>query len=227
MTDYSELKAAALAATQGVWVARADGWTIRAYPDNRLASDGIKVVHTCSAHMQGQGSEPDVEQQVANQHYIEQAQPTAVLELIDEVESLSYWRALALQFDNHRMAALWHLKALLQSHEHAGAVHDFLDAPPMASHEVVAERDQLRAENERLQRFETAYKEFSDKTEWVRPNAAAHELGMHVADVIRKRCDDLTAHCQAQADEIVRLRKERDGLAADYAALAEDPGSAL
>ena len=85
----------------------------------------------------------------------------------------------------------------------------------------------LEAEVERLQRFETAYKEFSDKTDWVRPNAAAQELGMHVADVIRKRCDDLTAHCQAQADEIVRLRKERDGLAADYAALAEDPGSAL
>lgn len=89
------------------------------------------------------------------------------------------------------------------------------------------ERDQLKAENERLQRFETAYKEFSDKTEWVRPNAAAHELGMHVADILRKRCDDLTSHNQAQAEEIVRLRKDRDRLAADYAALAEDPGSAL
>lgn len=66
---------------------------------------------------------------------------------------------------------------------------------------------ELIAENERLQRFETAYKEFSDKTDWVRPSAAGHELGMHVADVIRKRCDDLTSHCQAQADEIVRLRE--------------------
>ena len=68
--------------------------------------------------------------------------------------------------------------------------------------------EQLKAENERLQRFETAYKEFSDKTDWVRPNPATQELGMHVADILRKRCDDLTAHCQAQADEVVALREE-------------------
>lgn len=88
MTDYSELKTAALAATPGVWVVRADGWTIRAYPDARMACDGIKVVHTCSAHMQGQGANPDIEQQVANQHYIEQAQPSVVLALIAEIEAL-------------------------------------------------------------------------------------------------------------------------------------------
>jgi hypothetical protein len=68
-------------------------------------------------------------------------------------------------------------------------------------------RAALAPEIERLQRFETAYKEFSDKTDWVRPNAAAHELGMHVADILRKRCDDLTSHNQAQAEEIVRLQK--------------------
>ncbi len=68
----------------------------------------------------------------------------------------------------------------------------------------------LLAEVERLQRFETAYKEFIDKTDWVRPNSAAHELGMHVADVIRKRCDDLTSHNQAQAEEIVRLRERME-----------------
>jgi hypothetical protein len=38
--------------------------------------------------MQGQGSQPDIEQQVANQHYIEQAQPTAVLALIAELDKL-------------------------------------------------------------------------------------------------------------------------------------------
>jgi hypothetical protein len=85
----------------------------------------------------------------------------------------------------------------------------------------------LIIENERLQCFETAYKEFSDKTDWVQETAHWSELGLHRADVLHKRCDDLTAHCQAQADEIVRLRKDRDRLAADYAALAEDPGSAL
>lgn len=73
---------------------------------------------------------------------------------------------------------------------------------------LMDERDQLKAEIERLQRFETAYKEFSDKTDWVRPNAATHELGMHVAEVIRKRCEDLTSHNQAQAEEIVRLREQ-------------------
>jgi len=64
----------------------------------------------------------------------------------------------------------------------------------------------LLAEVERLQRFETAYKEFSDKTDWVQETAHWSELGMHRADVLRKRCDDLTSHNQAQADEIVRLR---------------------
>ncbi len=73
---------------------------------------------------------------------------------------------------------------------------------------IQQERDRLVEEIARLGRFETAYKEFSDKTDWVRPNAAAHELGMHVADILRKRCDDLTAHCQVQADEIVRLRAQ-------------------
>lgn len=78
------------------------------------------------------------------------ASPAAVLELFEEIEALAHWRELALQFDNHRMAALWHLKALLQSQEHAGVAHDFLDAPPMAGHEVVAERDQLKSENAAL-----------------------------------------------------------------------------
>ena len=65
---------------------------------------------------------------------------------------------------------------------------------------------ELVAEIQRLQRFETAYKEFIDKTNWVRPNPATRELGMHVADILRKRCDDLTSHCQAQAEEIKALR---------------------
>jgi predicted RNase H-like nuclease (RuvC/YqgF family) len=67
---------------------------------------------------------------------------------------------------------------------------------------------ELIAEIERLQRFETAYKEFSDKTDWVVPDPSGQEIGMHVADILRKRCDDLTSHNQAQADEIVRLREE-------------------
>ena len=69
-----------------------------------------------------------------------------------------------------------------------------------------ASRAALATEIERLQRFETAHKEFSDKTDWVQETAHWSELGMHRADILRKRCDDLTSHNQAQADEIVRLR---------------------
>jgi hypothetical protein len=99
-------------------------------------------------------------------------------------------------------AAVLELIAELQGYQQGA------DVEAQAADEARAEVRRLKAENERLQRFETAYKEFSDKTDWVRPNAAAHELAMHVADVIRKRCDDLTSHNQAQAEEIVRLREQ-------------------
>jgi hypothetical protein len=119
--------------------------------------------------------------------FIAAANPAAVLELIAELDRVR------------------------ESHQQ---VCENYNKVSYASEERGKQIDQLKAENERLQRFETSYKEFSDKTDWVRPNAAAHELGMHVADVIRKRCDDLTSHCQAQADEIVRLRSDaEDGLA--------------
>jgi hypothetical protein len=50
--------------------------------------------------------------------------------LREELAVLQHWRDLALQFDNHRMAALWHLKALLQSQEHAGpATHAVMIDP--------------------------------------------------------------------------------------------------
>ena len=63
-----------------------------------------------------------------------------------ENEALNVWRDLALQFDNHRMAALWHLKKLVSAPQSSGRVQLFLSEPPRAAHEVVAERDQLRAE---------------------------------------------------------------------------------
>jgi hypothetical protein len=52
---------------------------------------------------------------------------------------------------------------------------------------------ELIAEIERLQGFEAAYKEFSDKTDWVQETAHWSELGMHRADVLRKRADELKA----------------------------------
>jgi hypothetical protein len=110
---------------------------------------------------------------------------------------------------------------------HRHGYHDLVEGVTV----LKLEAELLKVENERLQRFETAYKEFSDKTDWVQETAHWSELGMHRADVLRKRCDDLTSHNQAQADEIVRLREDaeryrwlRDG--AGYCDTRDIPGMA-
>jgi CRISPR/Cas system-associated endoribonuclease Cas2 len=78
----------------------------------------------------------------------------------------------------------------------------------------------LKAEIERLQHFEAAYKEFSDKTDWVQESAHWSELGMHRADVLRKRVDqlktdntDLHATLHAAKGEIERLNALLAGMA--------------
>src|SRR5690554_4490106 len=59
----------------------------------------------------------------------------------DDVSSEDRWRTLALQFDGHRMQALWHLRALAQNPEsHKPAVVDFLSAPPLPGDHVLAQR---------------------------------------------------------------------------------------
>lgn len=51
------------------------------------------------------------------------------------------WRRLALQFDGHRMQALWHLKAMLKDPEaHRAVAEAFVAAPPLSGEEVLAER---------------------------------------------------------------------------------------
>ena len=51
------------------------------------------------------------------------------------------WRRLALQFDGHRMQALWHLKALLKDPEtHRAIAEEFIAAPPLSGEEVLAKR---------------------------------------------------------------------------------------
>lgn len=62
-------------------------------------------------------------------------------QLAEESEAADNWRRLALQFDNHRMQALWHLKAVLLSpsrHRHAAAA--FLAEPPLDGEKVLADR---------------------------------------------------------------------------------------
>jgi hypothetical protein len=51
------------------------------------------------------------------------------------------WRNLAMQFDGHRMEAIWHLKELMNNPEgHREAVEKFLAAPPLSGEEVLVAR---------------------------------------------------------------------------------------
>lgn len=53
--------------------------------------------------------------------------------------------------------------------------------------------EEAAAELRRLDRHEQVNTEWLEKTEWVQKTAKAKELGMHRADVLKKRIDDLTA----------------------------------
>ena len=63
--------------------------------------------------------------------------------LAEEIEAAENWRRLALQFDNHRMQALGHLKAVVNPgavFDAYKAAKDFLNAPPLGGEEVLAQR---------------------------------------------------------------------------------------
>lgn len=60
-----------------------------------------------------------------------------------EEDAADDWRRLALQFDNHRMQAIWHLKRRLgnpQESEAATAAREFLASGPLDGEAVLAER---------------------------------------------------------------------------------------
>ena len=42
-----------------------------------------------------------------------------------------------------------------------------------------------------LEKYREAWYEWSEKTDWIQETATAKELGMHRADVMRKRIEDL------------------------------------
>lgn len=65
---------------------------------------------------------------------------------LEEVEALKHWRDLALQFDNHRMKALWHLKTLVSDGAHYDAAAAFLAEPPVPASEL---QQRLTAADER------------------------------------------------------------------------------
>lgn len=102
--------------------------------------------------------------------------------------------------------------ALIASLKHANEERDSYQRVGILAME---QRDQLKAENERLQQFEAAYKEWSDKTDWVQETVQGYELGMHRADVLHKRCRDGAFHQQAQADRIKVLMAEVEALRKD------------
>jgi hypothetical protein len=68
--------------------------------------------------------------------------------------------------------------------------------------------DELR----RLAQVETAWREWLDKTEWVQTSSNAGELGMHRADVLRQRIENLEAENLRLASEVAnRNRRALEG----------------
>lgn len=65
---------------------------------------------------------------------------------LEEVEALKHWRDLALQFDNNRMKALWHLKTLVSDGAHYDAAAAFLAEPPVPASDM---QQRLAAADER------------------------------------------------------------------------------
>ena len=64
-------------------------------------------------------------------------------ELAEETEAAENWRRLALQFDNHRLQAIGHLKAVTNPaacFDKYKAAKAFLNAPPLGGEEVLAQR---------------------------------------------------------------------------------------
>jgi hypothetical protein len=59
----------------------------------------------------------------------------------EERDAESEWRRLALQFDGHRMQAIWHLKSLLKDPvAHREQAEKFLAAGPLSGEAVLEER---------------------------------------------------------------------------------------
>lgn len=88
-----------------------------------------------------------------------------VSDLQEEVAALEQWRALALQFDFHRMRALAQLKTLLADPSVANAVRAqaFLAEPPTQHHEIVAKLEECQRVLKMIPRRATHYDQEIDK----------------------------------------------------------------
>lgn len=66
------------------------------------------------------------------------------------------------------------------------------------------------AELRRLDQHEHSFLVWLEKTEWVQKTAKPKELGMHRADVLKKRIDDLTALNAELVERLQRLCDETE-----------------
>ena len=57
-------------------------------------------------------------------------------------------------------------------------------------------------ELESLQRYRTAYNEWTDKTEWVQESAPAKYLGVHRADALKDMISELEERCATLTDAL-------------------------
>jgi hypothetical protein len=71
-------------------------------------------------------------------------------------------------------------------------------------------KEEATSELRRLDRHEQVNTEWLEKTEWVQKTAKAKELGMHRADVLKKRIDDLTALNAELVEHLQRLCDETE-----------------
>lgn len=69
----------------------------------------------------------------------------------------------------------------------------------------------VAAELRRLHQHELVLQDWLDKTDWVQETAQAGELGMHRADVLKKRIDALTESNQELLAALKELLHESDG----------------
>ena len=63
--------------------------------------------------------------------------------------------------------------------------HDWNPLMTVAQHQRITAA--MAAEVERLRKFEAAYNEWQEKTDWVQETIKTHELGKHRADVLKDR----------------------------------------
>ena len=139
--DTANLRALAEAAPAGPW-----------NPPQELAHRGTVYDRDLGALLTYKSISTERDQCV---RYVAAANPAVMLALLDrlaaaearnatltdDASNCSEWRRLALQFDNHRMTALWHLKGLLQDPKgHQPAARQFLAGPPLSGEVVLAER---------------------------------------------------------------------------------------